>query len=96
MASLGNSDAVKAGNAKERERRTGDKMREPVKPGNPATETAETRAATPERKPEPKPAAQPERKLSHYEEWEADLKRAIPGITENALDTLKRQYYKEA
>jgi hypothetical protein len=84
---LGNPEAVKAGN--ERERR-------PVKP-SPAKETASTerRAVTPEREPEPKPVALPKPGLSHYEEWEADLRRAIPGISDPAIANLKTQYYRE-
>lgn len=84
---LGNSDAVKAGNARERR---------PANPASPAKETAERRAETPEREPEPKPKAQPKRELSRYEEWEADLKRAIPGIKDEAVAALKKQFYKEA
>lgn len=80
MSTLGNSEAVRRGNAKE--------ARAPRRP-SPAEETAEQRVAeTPERR-EAKPV---KRGLSPYEERAEDLRRAIPGIPDQTISELLEPY----
>jgi hypothetical protein len=79
--SLGNSEAVRKGNAREA-------ARAPRTP-SPAKETAEQRVAeTPEARTKP-PA---KRAPSEYEERAEDLRRAIPGISDQTISELLEPY----
>ena len=77
---LGNSDAVKAGNAQERR---------PAKE-SPARETAAAaRAKTPERET---PERKPEPELSREEEFNAELRRLNPKFTDAELAGLRKLF----
>jgi hypothetical protein len=79
MGTLGNSEAVRAGNAKERQPRSA---------ASPAKETAEARRAqTPER-----PEARPEPKREPEDEFGARLRRAIPGIKDAEVEGLRKLF----
>lgn len=71
---LGNVEAVKAAQGRERK---------PVTP-SPAKETASTRAKTPER------VAEPEK--PQVDEFAARLRRAIPGISDEAIENLRKEH----
>lgn len=79
MSTLGNSDAVRKGNAREEANHPSRRR--------PARETAEKRTVeTPE---EPREAPKPKPEVDEFAE---DLRRAIPGIPDNTIEDLRREF----
>lgn len=78
---LGNSEAVKAANARERR---------PARPAHPAKEVAEKRAEVPERDQGRRLVVKP----APVDEFAEDLRRAIPGITDAAIAKLRKEFRK--